>query len=510
MLKRFFCFLVLVLLISFASALEESVCSQCGKGFFNICDEEECVSLGNCEAKAGFFRVLCIEIEEEQEEERKYFYEIHSKYYRPDYNSEHFKQWRQRNPNAFAEWYKGIERPEGNYREGSYPDYYSSTNIKRNIEVESVFKQLPQEEWERRYKATYGSEPNYSLMPQYFKEKNAPWAAIEWQPEYGMRDEWGKRIFGEEKIKSGTNELIEPLNQTLISRALIFQKTSQPTVEQAIDLGYIPEDYIPPLNPENYKPNYELPGMPITQEEIKGGFQLNPDYKYEVINKSPGIMPNGCIHVSPPLYYLDGEIISRCDICGCPYPNQQKCINHICVLNESEESEGQETQESEESENQETQESEESENQEIQESEESENQETQESEESEGQETQESEEFEGQELIENNSEISLRNNSVELISPLDNTIFVHDNIDSLGRDYVKISFNWDFFNKELVDYYVFVVDSNYGHGEVNVSSTNRIGKYTGIGNFNWKIKACNLLECSNWSETRTLIVKPLV
>jgi len=442
------------------------------EGLFNVCDEEECLSLGSCEAKSGFFRVLCIEIEEE--EEKKYFYEIHSEYYRPDYNSEHFKQWRQENPCAFAEWYDGIERPEGNYREGSYPDYYSSTDIKRNIESESVFKQLPQEEWERRYKATYGSEPNYSLMPQYFKENNAPWAAIEWQPEYGMRDEWGKRIFGEEKIKSGTNELIEPLNQTLISRALIFQKTSQPTVEQAIDLGYIPEDYIPPEDPENYKPNYELPGMPITQEEIKGGFQMNPDYKYEVINKSPGVMPNGCIYVSPPLYYLDGEIISRCEICGCPYPDQQKCINHVCVFNETEEFEEQETQEPEEI----------------------------------NPEYEETEEFEEQESIEDNSEISFKDNLVELISPLNNSIFVHDNTDSLGRNYVRIYFNWDFFNQELVDYYVFAVDSDYGHGEVNVSSTNRLGKYVGIGNFNWKIKACNSLKCSNWSETRVLIVNP--
>ena len=97
---------------------------------------------------------------------------------------------------------------------------------------------------------------------------------------------------------------------------------------------------------------------------------------------------------------------------------------------------------------------------------------------------------------------------ISLVSPSNLTVFTHNKIDSLRREYVQIYFSWSFPNEKDIDYYVFVVDSGYGHGEVNVSSTSRFGKYIGIGEFKWKIKACNSLGCSDWSEQRTLIVNP--
>ena len=97
---------------------------------------------------------------------------------------------------------------------------------------------------------------------------------------------------------------------------------------------------------------------------------------------------------------------------------------------------------------------------------------------------------------------------ISLVSPSNLTVFTHNKIDSLRREYVQIYFSWSFPNEEDIDYYVFVVDSGYGHGEVNVSSTNRSGKYTGIGEFKWKVKACNSLDCSDWSGQKSLMVYP--
>ncbi len=448
--------LILILSLSLVSAVDfNSKCSDCGKGLFNFCDRAECLGLGNCKAKPVFFRVLCLPEEEIEGHHSGYG----GAYYKPDYNSEHFKQWRQRNPGAPAEWYNGIERP--GVPSNSFEGYYDSRITARNIKVESPFSQLPREETERRYNATYGHEPDYSLMPQYMKENNFPWMALKWQPEYGPSDGWGKRILGEEKIAPGTNKLMEPLNQTFINNAIEFQNSVQPTVEQAIAIGYIPPDYIAPPNLETYEPNYVLPGLPVSQHEIDSGFELTPDYKYELINETHGYSEGQCLLSNKPFYYSHGSLISNCELCGCSR-SDEICVNDMCVVNnefEELEEEGY------------------------------------------------SEEPE-EEINELEEEKSLSNDLISLILPLNNTIFYHNESDSLDREYIRIYFNWSFLNEGYVDYYVFAVDSDYGHGEVNVSSTNRSGKYTGIGEFKWKVKACNSLDCSDWSGQKSLMVYP--
>jgi len=94
--------------------------------------------------------------------------------------------------------------------------------------------------------------------------------------------------------------------------------------------------------------------------------------------------------------------------------------------------------------------------------------------------------------------VFLEKDSYFIIEPLDNKIFNFNKKDNLGRAYRDIEFKW---NKVFgAEYYIFAIDSDYGYAEVKVNSTSRSGKYYGIGNFKWKIKACNNISCSEWSK----------